>query len=65
MTDPELDRILNFAKTIPENRRAEFLEILARTLSTSSDFGEGVVERALITAQRALGPQLGVTILLR
>lgn len=62
MTDAELDEVIAAARTVPADRRAEFLEHLGRRLTSSADFGEGIIQRAIATTKRDLGPRLMDTI---
>jgi hypothetical protein len=65
MTDQELDSVLIATRTIPPERRAEFLAAIGYALSHSCDAGAGV-ERAIVRTRRdLLNPPHLATIILR
>jgi hypothetical protein len=66
MNDQELDCVLVATRTIPPERRAAFLQALGYALEHSADFGDGIVERAILATKRdLLGPPLRDTIIWR
>jgi hypothetical protein len=66
MSDEELAAVAAAAKAIPSERRAKFLETIGHRLDNSGDFGDGVIARAIVNAERdVVGPRLGITFLVR
>jgi hypothetical protein len=66
MTDAELDAVMIAARSLPSERRAEFLEALGFALTHSAACGPGVVEGAIRATRRdLLGPPAIATIIFR